>query len=137
MNQDSTDAAAAVPPVAAASPPPVGQLFGSGTVTATARYRWRIFPQQLSQAVTMITTSPVQPPDRTYSSATDAPRTSTGSSCLPILASGGPARAAPQQRSGGGAQHGGIGQGVGAVDELVHAPGQWQVPDPRAGNAGA
>jgi len=56
-----------------APPPPAGQLFGSGTVTATARYRWRAVPQQLSQAVTVTTTSPVQPPYKTYSSATDAP----------------------------------------------------------------
>jgi hypothetical protein len=48
-------------------------LFASSSVTATARYRWLVFPQQLSEALTVTSTAPVQPPQQTYSSATDAP----------------------------------------------------------------
>ncbi len=56
-----------------APPPPPGQLFGSGVLTATARYRWLGTVQTRSQATTVTTTSPVQSPYHTYSSATDAP----------------------------------------------------------------
>ncbi len=53
--------------------PPAGELFGSGTVTADASYQWRALRQENSVPVSVTTTSPVQAPWKTYSSATDAP----------------------------------------------------------------
>ena len=53
--------------------PPAGELFGSGTVTADASYQWRRCDRKDSVPVSVTTTSPVQAPWKTYSSATDAP----------------------------------------------------------------
>ncbi len=53
--------------------PPAGELFGSGSVTADASYQWLAFSQRKSVTVSVTTTSPVQGPYQTYSSATDAP----------------------------------------------------------------
>jgi alpha galactosidase A-like protein/alpha galactosidase C-like protein/alpha-galactosidase-like CBM13-containing protein/alpha-galactosidase-like protein len=56
-----------------APPPPAGQLFADGSVTAEASYQWRALRQENDVTVSVTTTSPVQPPYKTYSSATDAP----------------------------------------------------------------
>lgn len=56
-----------------APPPPAGDLFGSGSLTAAASYQWRALRQRKSVTVSVTTTSPVQAPWQTYSSATDAP----------------------------------------------------------------
>ena len=53
--------------------PPAGELFGNGSVTAQASYQWRALRQENSVTVSVTTTSPVQAPYHTYSSATDAP----------------------------------------------------------------
>jgi Alpha galactosidase A/NPCBM-associated, NEW3 domain of alpha-galactosidase/Alpha galactosidase C-terminal beta sandwich domain len=53
--------------------PPAGELFGSGTVTADASYQWKALRKKDSVPVSVTTTSPVQAPYKTYSSATDAP----------------------------------------------------------------
>ncbi len=53
--------------------PPSGELFGNGSLTADASYQWRAFSQKDALTVSVTTTSPVQSPWRTYSSATDAP----------------------------------------------------------------
>lgn len=53
--------------------PPAGELFASGTVTARASYQWRALRQENVVPVSVTTTSPVQAPYKTYSSATDAP----------------------------------------------------------------
>lgn len=53
--------------------PPSGELFGSGSLTADASYQWRALRQKDALTVSVTTTSPVQSPWRTYSSATDAP----------------------------------------------------------------
>jgi hypothetical protein len=53
--------------------PPAGELFGSGTVAADASYQWKALRKKDSVPVSVTTTSPVQAPYKTYSSATDAP----------------------------------------------------------------
>jgi hypothetical protein len=53
--------------------PPAGELFGAGSVTADASYQWMALRKESSVTVSVTTTSPVQAPDKTYSSATDAP----------------------------------------------------------------
>jgi hypothetical protein len=56
-----------------APPPPAGELFANGTLTAAASYQWRALRQENSVPVSVTTTSPVQAPYKTFSSATDAP----------------------------------------------------------------
>ena len=56
-----------------APPPPAGELFANGTLTAAASYQWRALRQENSVPVSVTTTSPVQAPGKTFSSATDAP----------------------------------------------------------------
>lgn len=54
--------------------PPTGQLFATGSLTATAQYTWHgKYPLSASIASTATVASPVQAPYKTYSSATDAP----------------------------------------------------------------
>ncbi len=53
--------------------PPAGQLFASGSLTATASYQWLALREENSVPVSVTVTSPVQAPYKTYSSATDAP----------------------------------------------------------------
>ncbi len=53
--------------------PPAGELFAANSVTAAASYQWRALRQENSVTVSVTTTSPVQSPYKTFSSATDAP----------------------------------------------------------------
>jgi hypothetical protein len=58
--------------VLAPAPPP-GELFAANSLTAAASYQWRALRQESTVPVSVTTTSPVQSPDKTFSSATDAP----------------------------------------------------------------
>jgi Alpha galactosidase A/NPCBM-associated, NEW3 domain of alpha-galactosidase/Alpha galactosidase C-terminal beta sandwich domain/Carbohydrate binding module (family 35) len=54
--------------------PPPSTLFQPATLTGTADYRWLgLLRQQVSESEPVTVSPPVQAPDQTYSSATDAP----------------------------------------------------------------
>ena len=57
----------------AVTAPAPTSLFQPGTLTATASYRWLLLPQQDSVSEPVTVSPPVQPPYKTFSSATDAP----------------------------------------------------------------
>ena len=57
----------------AVTAPAPTSLFQPGTLTATAGYRWLLFPEQDSVSEAVTVSPPVVAPYKTYSSATDAP----------------------------------------------------------------